>query len=173
MKNIRHHCIFALAALLFNGAALGAQAAPAKIAPKPYVLGADNFGKKIDLHDYAGKTVLISFYSAGCTVCARDLKLMREFYRDNNAKNFMLIGVNLNKDKADFELYTRLVAASTPKNQQFPLIWQGNAEVIEGFGKLVSDPTHFLINPQGQVSLRRESTFKPEDWDSLWEALNN
>ncbi|MBC3872232.1 peroxiredoxin family protein [Undibacterium flavidum] len=143
-----------------------------KATAKLGLIGTDYTGKKIDLRNYAGKTVLVSFYSAGCSVCARDLKLMREFYRDNNAKNFVLIGVNTDKTRADFNLYTQILAASIPKNQQFPLIWRGNAEAITGFGQMNADPSHFLISPDGQISLKREGTFKAEDWDSLWESLH-
>lgn len=143
-----------------------------KLAPKLALIGTDYNGKKIDLRNYAGKTILISFYSAGCSVCARDLKLMREFYRDNNAKDFILIGVNTDKTQANFDLYTRILSASIPKNQQFPIIWRGNAEAITGFGTMNVDPSHYLISPDGQITLKREGTFKAEDWDNLWESLH-
>jgi alkyl hydroperoxide reductase subunit AhpC len=149
-----------------------AAAQQVKVSPKLTLSGADYLGRKIDLKDYAGKTILVSFYSGGCTVCARDLKLMREFYRDNSAKNFVLIGINIDKTKADFEMYTKIVAASVPKNQQFPLIWRGNAETLDGFGTISSDPSHFVISANGQISLKREGTFKSEDWDNLWEILH-
>lgn len=143
-----------------------------KTPSKLELVGTDYRGKKIDLRDYAGKTILVSFYSAGCSVCARDLKLMREFYRDNNAKNFVLIGVNTDKTKANFDLYTQILAASIPKNQQFSLIWRGNADALTGFGQMNVDPSHYLISPQGQIILKREGTFKAEDWDNLWESLH-
>lgn len=149
-----------------------AAAQQAKVSPKLTLSGTDYLGRKIDLRDYAGKTVLVSFYSGGCTVCARDLKLMREFFRDNSAKNFVLIGINIDKTKADFEMYTKIVAASVPKNQQFPLIWRGNTETLDGFGTISSDPSHFVIAANGQISLKREGTFKSEDWDNLWEILH-
>ncbi|MFZ6801179.1 peroxiredoxin family protein [Undibacterium sp. Di24W] len=149
-----------------------ATAQQAKVSPKLALSGIDYLGRKIDLRDYAGKTVLISFYSGGCTVCARDLKLMREFFRDNAAKNFVLIGINIDKTKADFEMYAKIVAASVPKNQQFPLIWRGSTETLEGFGNISSDPSHFVISANGQISLKREGTFKSEDWDNLWEVLH-
>jgi peroxiredoxin len=139
---------------------------------KPSLIGTSYSGKKIDLRSYTGKTILISFYSAGCSVCARDLKLMREFYRDNKDKNFILIGVNMDKTKADFDLYTKILSASIPTNQQFPLIWHGNAALLEGFGKMNTDPTHYLIAADGSIRLKREGTFKAEDWDNLWESLH-
>jgi alkyl hydroperoxide reductase subunit AhpC len=157
---------------LISVASFPAAAQQAKVNPKLALIGTDYLGRKIDLRDYAGKTILVSFYSGGCTVCARDLKLMREFFRDNSAKNFILIAINIDKTKADFEMYTKIVAASVPKNQQFPLIWRGSAETLEGFGSISSDPSHFVITANGQISLKREGTFKSEDWDNLWEILH-
>jgi peroxiredoxin len=167
-------CLFLLiiASVCMLMASPPAMAQQAKVGPQLKLSGTDYLGRKIDLRDYAGKTILISFYSGGCTVCARDLKLMREFFRDNAAKNFALIGINLDKTKADFELYTKIVAASVPKNQQFPLIWRSSAETLDGFGTINSDPSHFVIGANGQIVLKREGTFKSEDWDNLWEILH-
>ena len=167
-KNFAYLCLFCFS--LFLSHTVSAQ--QLKTNTKLNLVGIDYRGTKINLQDYQGKTILVSFYSAGCSVCARDLKLMREFYRDNHGKNFVLIGVNTDKTQADFALYTKILGASIPKNQQFPLIWRGNAEQLEGFSVMNTDPTHFLIAPNGQISLKREGTFKAEDWDNLWESLN-
>jgi alkyl hydroperoxide reductase subunit AhpC len=166
-------CLSLLLCLTLNSLASSPVAAQqAKVSPKLTLSGTDYLGRKIDLSNYAGKTILVSFYSGGCTVCARDLKLMREFFRDNSAKNFVLIGINIDKSKADFEMYTKIVAASVPKNQQFPLIWRGSTDTLDGFGTISSDPSHFVITANGQISLKREGTFKSEDWDNLWEILH-
>lgn len=143
------------------------------IAQNIALIGADSLGKKLDLKAFAGKTILVSFYTAGCSVCARDLKLMREFYRDNAAKNFVLIGINTDKKRSDFDNYSAILELNTPKNQKFPLIWRDGLEKLDGFGKIKTDPTHFVINSKGEIVLRREGTFKAEDWDNLWEWLSN
>jgi hypothetical protein len=84
-----------------------------------------------------------------------------------------LIGINIDKSKSDFETYTRMVAMSVPRNQQFPILWRSGLGKLEGFGQLATDPTHFLISPNGELILKREGTFKSEDWDNLWESLSN
>lgn len=168
LKHLLQACLLSLA-LFFSNESLAQQI---KASSKLALVGTDYRGSKIDLRDYAGKTILISFYSAGCSVCARDLKLMREFYRDNQNRNFVLIGVNVDKTQADFALYTKILSSSIPVNQQFPLIWRGNTAQLDGFGTMNIDPTHYLITPNGQLALKREGTFKAEDWDNLWESLN-
>lgn len=168
LKHLMHACLFSLI-LFFSNDSLAQQI---KASTKLALVGTDYRGAKIDLRDYAGKTILISFYSAGCSVCARDLKLMREFYRDNQNRNFVLIGINVDKTQADFALYTKILSSSIPVNQQFPLIWRGNTAQLDGFGTINIDPTHYLITPNGQLVLKREGTFKAEDWDNLWESLH-
>ncbi len=163
---------FILSAHLSLASAYSAQAKSSTITTTTKLIGVDSNGVAFDLKNYSGKTVLLSFYSAGCSVCARDLKLMREFYRDNMNKKFVLVGINTDKTKGDFETYAKIVALSAPKNQQFPLLWKANLKAIEGFGNISSDPTHFVINSKGEIILRREGTFKGEDWDNLWESLS-
>lgn len=134
--------------------------------------GIDSNNKKINLQSYAGKTILVTFYKAGCIVCARDLKLLREFYRDNKHKNFVVIGVNLDTLKSEFDLYKRLIGLTVPQNQQFPLLWRNEPSYKDSFGTMPSDPTHFLIDSEGQLIFKREGTFLPQDWDNLWEHLD-
>lgn len=145
--------------------------------PKPPIKftlqGTDANGKAIALSDYLGKTVLVSFYTAGCNLCTRDLKLMREFYGDNAKNNFVLLAVNIDTDKSAFDSYNRLVALSIAKERRFPSVWRGAEGHRDNFGNIVKQPTHFVINAKGEFVLKREGTFQPADWDNLWELLGN
>ncbi len=160
-----------VSSLIYSNIALATPPSKANEAKAVSFVAADSLGKKIDLGQYAGKTVLLSFYSVGCKMCGRDLKLMREFYRDNASKNFVILGVSLEKTKAEFDMYSKMVALSIPSNQQFPLIWKGNVHATEDLSNISNDPTHIVIDPNGQIILKREGSFKPEDWDNLWESI--
>lgn len=171
-KQILISLVIGVSSLLFQIPGNAAQSKAVEPTPPLRLIGIDSHGANFDLKKYAGKTLLVSFYSAACSVCERDLKLMREFYRDNAAKNFVLVGVNIDKAKTDFETYAKIVALSTPKNQQFPLLWKGSLSSFDGFGNIATGPVHFVINNKGEVILRRDGTFKGEDWDNLWESLS-
>ena len=142
-------------------------------APLPVMVlkGIDDNGKPIALSDYAGKTVLVSFFTAACNLCTHDLKLMREFYVNNAKHNFVLLAVNIDPQKQDFDGYSQLVKLTTPKEQRFPMLWRNNPSHNDNFGQIVTKPTHFVFNPKGQLLLKREGTFLPSDWDNLWESL--
>jgi len=133
--------------------------------------GTDIYGKKINLTNYLGSTVLVSFFTSGCALCTRDLKLMREFYVGNSKRNFVLLGVNIDEKKSDFESYNHLIAQAVPTDQRFPMVWRNAPEHKDNFGTISRQPTHFVINHKNELILKREGTFQPEDWDDLWQSL--
>ena len=129
-------------------------------------------GKAFNINDYAGKTVLVSFFTSGCNVCSRDLKLMREFYVNNKNKKFVLLAVSLDTSKDDFSDYVQLIDLSVPKDQHFPIIWRAASGHNDNFGAITHKPTHFVIDAKGKLQIKREGTFLAEDWDKLWETIS-
>lgn len=129
-------------------------------------------GKVFNINDYAGKTVLVSFFTSGCNLCSRDLKLMREFYVNNKNKKFVLLAVSLDTSKDDFSEYIQLVDLSVPKDQHFPVIWRAAPGHTDNFGTITHKPTHFVIDTKGKLQAKREGTFLAEDWDKLWETIS-
>lgn len=161
----------AAASLGLTGTSLFAQTS--KEVQKFNLHGTDVDGKKLDLTDFLGKTVLVSFFTAGCSLCTRDLKLMREFYVGNSKRNFVLLAVNIDQDLKDFETYNQLVNLAIPKEQRFPTVWRNAPGHKDSFGVISRQPTHFVINPKSQLVFKREGTFQPTDWDNLWESLGS
>lgn len=146
-------------------------AVSAKPALKHSMVGVDGEGKPFDLENYVGKVCLISFFTAGCNLCTHDLKLMREFYVGNRAKNFTLIGVNIDARKEDFLEYSHLIDLTIPADQRFPLVWRNAPQHADTFGPIVKQPTHFVLNRKQEQLLRSEGAFQPSDWDQLRTVL--
>ena len=136
------------------------------------LLGTDINAKPVKLNDFAGKVCLVSFFTAGCNRCTHDLKLMREFYVANKARNFVLLGVNIDSSKEDFAQCMRLIARSVPADQRFPIVWRNAPEHKDTFGPVTRKPTHFVIDKTHKLTLRREGTFQPGDWDNLGSTLS-
>ena len=133
--------------------------------------GTDVYGKKLDLRDFSGLTVLVSFFTYDCEVCSDDLKLMREFYFNNRKKKFMLLGVNLDTNKKELDDYNELTTQAYPKEQRFPTVWRNAPGHTDSFGTINIKPTHFVLDSKAQLKFKREGKFQPEDWDNLWLAL--
>ena len=144
-----------------------------KAVPVLTLQGVDINGNKIALTDFLGRTVLVSFFTAGCNLCTRDLKLMREFYVENSRHNFILLGVNIDRNKADFEEYNQLIAMAVPKDQRFPMVWRNGSAYKDNFGPITRQPTHFVINPNNEFVFKREGSFESEDWNNLRASLQN
>lgn len=96
---------------------------------------------------------------------------MREFNFSNRAKNFALIGVNLDKSKRNFNDYVKLIGLAIPAEQRLPLLRRGAADHRDNFGPIVREPTHFVLDHEHQLSFKREGTFQPDDWDRLWTTI--
>jgi peroxiredoxin len=153
--------------------ALPAMAYADKKGEAPYVLkGMDVLGKPVNLQDYLGKACLVSFFTAECIPCTNDLRLMREFYGANKARNYVNIGVNMDVNKEDLALYIDLLKKTIPAAQHFPIAWRNAKGHTDNFGVIKSKPTHFLLNKEHKLVLRRDGIFKPADWDDLWTNLD-
>ncbi len=149
-------------------------AAPAKPEPakKRFVLkGVDSNGKAINLDDYKGKSVLVSFFTTGCIPCENDMRLMREFYGENKSKNFINIGVNVDPGKQELVDYIDLLRLTIPAKLHFPIAWRFAKGHTDNFGALSSNPTHFLLDADHKLVIRRNGVFKGDDWDELWTSL--
>jgi peroxiredoxin len=138
---------------------------------KQSMIGVDSDGKPFDLANYAGKVCLVSFFTSACNLCTHDLKLMREFYFDNRAKNFSLVGVNIDARREDFAEYSHLISLTIPAEHRFPLVWRNSPQHADSFGPIKSQPTHFVLNRNQEQEFKREGSFQPADWDLLWSKL--
>jgi len=140
-------------------------------AVRPTLAGTDENGKHLRLEDYAGRACLVSFFTSGCNLCLNDLKLMREFNRDNRDKNFVMLAVSLDEQQGDYLDYARLIALTVPAAQRFPLLWRKAPGHSDSFGAITQMPTHFVLDKSHQLVRTRQGSFKPDDWDDLWTLL--
>ncbi|HEY0064184.1 MAG TPA: TlpA disulfide reductase family protein [Telluria sp.] len=146
--------------------------APAVKPPAVYTLqGVDVDGKAINLQESLGKACLVSFFTAECIPCTNDLRLMREFFGANRSKNYINIGVNMDQDRQAIADYMALVRKAIPVEQHFPIAWRNAKGHNDNFGAMTSEPTHFVLDKEHKLVMRRNGVFRPTDWDELWTNL--
>ncbi|MET3133380.1 thiol-disulfide isomerase/thioredoxin [Oxalobacteraceae bacterium GrIS 1.11] len=133
--------------------------------------GKDSNGKPVKLDDYPGKVCLVSFFAFDCESCFEDLRLMREFYLANKDKNFVILGVNIDKRKEMYLEYMSLIEKTIPVGQRFPIVWRNAPGHSDSFGPITTTPTHFVLNRVHKQVLRRDGGFQASDWDDLWTSL--
>ena len=137
----------------------------------PSLSGVDEGGKRVRLGEYDGKALLISFFTSGCNLCLKDLKLMREFNNDNRNKSFVMLAVSLDEQEADYREYAKLIALTVPAPQRFPMLWRKAPGHVDSFGAITQTPTHFVLDKSHKLVRTRQGSFKPDDWDDLWVLL--
>ncbi len=62
-------------------------------------------GEQINLANLKGKAVLIDFWATWCGPCLRAMPDLIETYREYHDQGFEIIGISLDKDKAQLEQY--------------------------------------------------------------------
>jgi thiol-disulfide isomerase/thioredoxin len=118
--------------------------------------GVDLRGNAVDMAQYRGKTVLVTFWATWANPAKRDMPDLAKLYAKFKSKNFEVIAINLDNEKADLDTY--LQTTSLPWPQIFE---PGGMEsrLATEFG-IISLPTMFLVDPDGKVinrSLRSSS----------------
>lgn len=104
-------------------------------------------GKVVRLADFKGKYVLVDFWASWCGPCRQENPNIVRVYNQFKNKNFSILGVSLDDDKADWLKAIKddgltWTHVSELKRWDSPIV---NLYKIEGI------PASFLLDPQGKI----------------------
>ena len=107
-------------------------------------------GKKFDLAQYKGRTVLIQYWATWCQLCKQDMHQLKDLQAKFSQKGFSVVGVNLDNDVKEVNKY--LMQNRWPWPQLFE---SGGMEsrLANQLG-IMTLPTMILVDKNGKV-LRR------------------
>lgn len=126
----------------------------------------DAEGNTVRLSDYQGKKVLLNFWATWCPPCRAEMPHMQKFYADYQAKDVVILGVNLTHTEKNAEN----VKAFAQKLQiTFPIVLDQEGHVTETFQVSVY-PTTFLLDSNGVI---REKFQGAIHYDVMKEAVSN
>jgi peroxiredoxin len=103
-------------------------------------------GQKIDLASLRGHPVLVTFWATSCPGCIAEMPHLIKLYKELAPKGFRMIGVAMS-----YDLPNHVLEMQKQKHIPYPIVWDSIGKISRAFGSVTLTPTHFLINPQGEI----------------------
>lgn len=105
-------------------------------------------GDSVRSADYAGKTLLVTFWATHCPPCLMEIPMLKNLQASLGEQGFQVIGISLDDDPA-----TVLPKAQARFDFNYPIA-VGNGQVVADFGNFNAIPTAFLVGPDGKIRER-------------------
>ncbi len=103
----------------------------------------------LDLSAYRGKLVYLDFWASWCAPCRQSFPWLSDLVRRYGARNFVVIGVNVDQDRTRAEHFL----SETPAN--FPIVYDPRGEIATAY-KVAGMPSAVLIDRDGHVRFQHE-----------------
>jgi thiol-disulfide isomerase/thioredoxin len=101
-------------------------------------------GKRVDLHAYRGKVVLLDFWATWCAPCQLEMPRFVAWQKQYGPRGLRVIGISMDDDpELARKLYKKL-------RLNYPVM-MGNEKVGELYGGVLGLPVTFLIDSRGEV----------------------
>lgn len=101
-------------------------------------------GKTINMADLKDKVVLVNFWATDCPGCIKEMPDLIQTYRTYKDKGFEIVAVSMPYDPPQ-----QVVNYTKAKQLPFPVMHDGNSEMVNAFGGVNLTPTTFIYDKQG------------------------
>jgi thiol-disulfide isomerase/thioredoxin len=98
----------------------------------------------LDLAPYRGKLVYLDFWASWCAPCRQSFPWLSDLVRRYGARNFVVIGVNVDQDREHAERFLN----ETPAN--FPIVYDPHGDIATAY-KVSGMPSAVLIDRDGRI----------------------
>ena len=107
-------------------------------------------GRNLDPAALAGRPLLVTFWSTTCAVCLREMPELDALYRRFSPHGFEVIAVAMPWDSPG-----AVVQLARTRGTPYAVALDVDGAIARAFGDVSVTPTHFLIDPDGGIALRR------------------
>ena len=135
--------------LLFAGQAVAANAsAPAPVVGDipPALVGKDRDGHRVDLGEYRGKVVVLTFWASWCGYCLKELPALNALQRQAGDQWLKIVTVNVQDDIADYRAMMRQM-----RDYTLVMTRDASGDIAAGYG-VNAYPNLWMIDPQGRIA---------------------
>ena len=119
-------------------------------------------GQKIDLGDYKGNVVLLSFWASWCPYCRQLIPALVDFQSQYYGEGLRVVGIAVRDQKEAVRSYSQRA------NMNYPVA-MGDADTLKLYGGISGLPTIVLIGRDGRIY--RRFTGAPADLDRFEETI--
>lgn len=113
-------------------------------------------GSPIDMKNYAGKIVLINFFTTWCPPCRQEIPSLKKLQDEYGTKGFSVIGISLDESSS------KIVVKFIKKMKITYPVAMADDTVNRDFGGVIGIPSSFLIDQEGNVAKRYDG-YAPYD----------
>lgn len=130
----------------------------------PDISFTDIDGQSHSLEQYRGKPILVIFWATDCPGCIHEMPDLIALHHDYASHGLAMVSVAMPHDTV-----AHIQAMREQKGLPYTITWDADGTISEAFDNVRVTPTHFLINPDGEIVMRKIGTLNLQD---LRERLN-
>ena len=121
-------------------------------------------GKTINLKDYAGKPLWLTFGASWCPDCRAEAPDVEAAYQKYQAQGLNILGVFISESSNDIKTYADRVGMT------FPIVVDQNTVIASQY-RTMGIPTHFFIGADGKIKDVKIGALDPATMDSEIKAI--
>jgi len=121
-------------------------------------------GKTVNLQDYAGKPLWLTFGASWCPDCRAEAPDVQAAYQKYEAQGLNVLGVFISESSSDIKTYADRVGMT------FPIVVDQNTVIASQY-RTMGIPTHFFIGADGKIKDVKIGALDPATMDSEIQAI--
>lgn len=122
-------------------------------------------GKKQNLNELKGNTILLNFWATTCRPCRKEIPDLVDLYQEFSAKGVKLIGIAMSHDRPD-----HVVAFQEHYKIPYSIAIDIDSTVAKTFN-VTAIPVTLLVSPRGRIEYRHLGVINIDDMRKRIAAL--